>query len=75
MQIPSKLYDRLKWLCILGLPALSTLYSGLAAIWGWALYTEIPATFSAVGMFLGAILGVSSAEYNKGLENGKENSE
>ena len=63
MQIPDKVYDGLKWLCLLGLPALSTLYSSLAARWGWLYAEQISGTISDVGTFLGVIIGISSAGY------------
>lgn len=65
MSLPDKYYNALKWLCILGLPALSTLYSSLAGIWGWPFAEEIPATFAAVSLCIGCLIGVSSANYNQ----------
>ena len=65
MKLPDKLYDALKWLCILGLPALTSLYSTLAGIWGWPFAEQVPQTLSAVGLAIGTIIGVSSAEYRK----------
>ena len=75
MKIPDKLYDVLKWLCILGLPALTSLYSTLAGIWGLPFAAQIPQTISAIGLAIGTVIGVSSAEYNKRLPDGKELSE
>ena len=63
MKIPNWLYDILKWLCILGLPALSALYSSLAARWGWPNAEQISGTISDIGAFLGVIIGISSAGY------------
>lgn len=63
MKLSDKAYDILKWLCILGLPTLQTLYSTLAGIWGWPFADKIPQTFSAVGLAIGAFIGVSSANY------------
>ena len=65
MKLPDKLYDALKWLRILGLPALTSLYSTLAGIWGWPFAEQVPQTLSAVGLAIGTIIGVSSAEYRK----------
>lgn len=69
LKLPDKLYDVLKWLCILGLPALSAMYSRIAAIWGLPFAEQIPATISAVGLFLGTVLGISSAEYKRVQRN------
>ena len=65
MQIPDKVYDALKWLCILGLPALSSLYSTLAGIWGWPFAEQVPQTLSAVGLAVGTVIGVSAANYQR----------
>ena len=67
MALPNKVYDILKWLCILGLPALSALYSTLAGIWNLPFAKQIPATITATGAFLGTVLGVSSIAYNRKL--------
>ena len=69
MQIPDKVYDALKWLCILGLPALSSLYSTLAGIWGWPFAEQVPQTLSAVGLALGTVIGVSAANYKRKGDN------
>ena len=65
MKLNDKLYDILKWMALVVLPALGVLYAGLAGLWGWPYAEEIPATIMAVEAFLGAILGVSTAQYNK----------
>ena len=69
MQIPNKVYDSLKWLCILGLPALSSLYSMLAGIWGWPFAEQVPQTLSAVGLAVGTVIGVSAANYQRKGDN------
>ena len=63
MKLPNKVYDIFKWLCILGLPALSALYSSLAARWGWPNAEQISGTISDIGGFLGVVIGISSAGY------------
>ena len=65
MKINDKLYDCLKWVVMIVLPALSTAYVGLSAIWGWPLADEVAKTCSVVCVLLGALLGISTAEYNK----------
>ena len=72
MRLPNKVYDGLKWLCILGLPALSSLYATLAGIWGWPFAEQVPQTLSAVGLALGTVIGVSSATYNQKNATEKE---
>ena len=65
MVIPSPVYDVLKWLTMIVLPALATAYVGLAAIWGWPYADEIAKTAAVVCALLGALLGISTAQYNK----------
>lgn len=61
----NKTYDILKWVAQLLLPALGTLYFALAGIWGFPYGEEIVGTITAVDTFLGVILGISTAQYNK----------
>ena len=65
MKINDKLYDVLKWVVMIVLPALSTAYVGLAAIWQWPMADEVAKTCSVICVLLGALLGISTAEYNK----------
>ena len=61
----NKLYDALKWITMVVLPAIATLYTGLAAIWGLPMAEQIPDTIMIVVTFLGIVLGISSAQYKK----------
>jgi hypothetical protein len=65
MKLNDKIYDILKWVALIVLPAIATLYTALAGVWGLPYAQEIPATITAVDLFLGALLGVSTAQYNK----------
>lgn len=65
MTLSNKVYDVLKWIAQLLLPALGTLYFALAGIWGFPYGEQIIGTITAVDVFLGVILGISSANYNK----------
>ncbi len=58
-------YDVLKWIALICLPALGVAYSALAGVWGWPYADEIVRTANAVCVLLGALLGISTAEYNK----------
>ena len=69
MKISNKLYDILKWLVIIVLPAVATLYSAMSNVWGWPYSEEIVTTITAVDTFLGAVLCISTATYNKGVQN------
>ena len=59
----NKVYDVLKWIAQILLPALGTLYFGLASIWGFPLGEEIVGTIAAVDTFLGVLLGISTRMY------------
>lgn len=64
-KLNDKVYDTLKWITMVVLPALSTLYFALAQQWGLPYSEEVVQTVMAVITFLGAILGISTAEYRK----------
>ena len=68
MKMSNKVYDILKFVAQILLPALATLYFALAKIWGFPYAAEVVGTISAVDAFLGAILGISTAQYNKANE-------
>lgn len=70
MKMNDKLYDILKWVAILFLPALAILIKTVFAIWQIPLGDQICATIIALQVFLGAILGVSSLNYNKEQKDG-----
>lgn len=65
MRMSNKVYDILKDIALIVLPALATLYAALAKIWGFPYEVAIPATIMAVDTFLGAILKISTNQYNK----------
>lgn len=63
MTLSNKTYDVLKWIAQYFLPALAALWLGLAKVWGFPYGTEIGATLSLIDVFLGAVLGISSKNY------------
>ena len=65
MKISNKTYDGLKWIALYLLPALGTLYFVLSGIWNLAYGEEVVGTITAVDAFLGVLLGISTAQYNK----------
>lgn len=65
MRLNSKVYDVLKWIAQILLPAIGTLYFALAGIWGLPYAEQIVGTITAVDTFLGILLGISSYTYNK----------
>jgi hypothetical protein len=64
MTLSNKTYDILKWVAQILLPALATLYFAIASVWGLPYSEQIVGTISAVDVFLGALLGISTAVYN-----------
>ena len=61
----NKLYDILKNVSMVVLPALATLWLTLAGIWNLPYGEAIAATITATATFLGALLKISSIQYNK----------
>lgn len=60
MKLPDKVYDILKWVCLIVLPACGTLYFALSGIWGFPYGEQIVGTLTAIDTFLGALIGVSA---------------
>lgn len=65
MKLPDKVYNVLKWLTMIVLPALATLYFALSGIWGFPYGEQVVGTITALVTFFGVVLGVSTAQYNK----------
>lgn len=70
MQFNSKVYDILKFIAQIGLPALGTLYFALAAIWGIPAPEKVIGTIMSLDAFLGVCLGISSSGFNKQIATG-----
>lgn len=69
MKLSNKVYDILKFIAMILLPALGTLYFALGGIWDWPYVEQIVGTITAIDTFLGTLLGISTYQYNK--ENGR----
>lgn len=59
--LPNDVYDIIKFVVTVILPALSVAYAGLAGIWGWPYADEVTRTIAVVYTFLCAIMGISGA--------------
>jgi Putative phage holin Dp-1 len=68
--ITGKLYNVLKFIALIGFPALATLYFTLAAIWGLPAAEQVVGTIVALDTFLGVILQISSTSYNSSTSQG-----
>ena len=65
LSLSDRLYTILKWVTMIVLPALATAYVGLSAIWGFPYADEVAKTTAVICTLLGALLGISTAEYNR----------
>lgn len=68
MKMNDKVYNILKYVALIVLPALGTFYSVIAGIWGLPYGEQITGTILAVDTLLGALIGVSSSSYNKKIQ-------
>lgn len=63
-----KIYEILKWVALIALPALATLISVILPLWNIcdeSVVTAIVGTITALATFLGTLLGVSTMKYRK----------
>ena len=72
MKMSSKVYDVLKYIAQIVLPALGTFYFAIASIWGLPYGEQIVGTITALDTLLGALLMISTSQYNQDLKNDKE---
>jgi hypothetical protein len=63
MVLKNSVYDVLKYIAQIVLPAIGTLYFALANIWGLPYGEQIVGTITAIDAFLGVLLGISSSTY------------
>ena len=69
----NKTFDALKWVVMVVIPTLTTAYTGFAGIWGLPYAEEVAKTSAVVCTMLGALLGISTIQYNKKIDEGEEN--
>jgi len=63
MVLKNKVYDVMKWIALIVLPAISALYFALANVWSLPAADKVVGTIAAIDTFIGAILGISTAGY------------
>lgn len=68
MVLPDKVYNILKWIAILVLPAIATFIISIFGIWNIPYGEAISGTIMAVDTLIGAIIGISNANYKKNKE-------
>lgn len=60
-KLPDNVYQAIKWLGLIALPALAVFYATCAPLWGWPAPEAVVTTINAVGVLLGALVGYSVA--------------
>lgn len=68
MYFNNKVYDVLKWIVLIALPALAAAYGSLAATWNLPYAAEVVQTINLLTVTLGAMIGISTASYKKDAE-------
>ena len=58
--IPDKVYDVLKWVALIVLPAMATLVQALGPVWGWTWADPVATTINAVALTIGVVIGAST---------------
>lgn len=64
-KLKDSIYNILKWVCLICLPAISVFYFAIAKIWNLPYESEIPATINAVAVLIGSLIGISQITINK----------
>ena len=75
MKLSNKVYDWLKWIVLIAIPAFTTAYVGLSMIWGFPYADKVAKTSAVVCTLLGSLLGISSIQYNKDKPEGDSEGE
>lgn len=65
MKLPNKVYDVLKWVALICLPALATFWGVISKVWGLPYGAEIVTTITALSTLIGALIGVSTISHRK----------
>lgn len=66
MKLSDRVYDVLKWITCICLPALTTAYVGLDKLFSWGYAAEVAQVSAIICTLLGALIGISTAQYYKG---------
>lgn len=72
MQISNRLYDILKWVALVALPAVQAFWLTIGKVWGFPYLTEIGTTIAAIGLLIAALIGVSSNNYYNDVDEEDE---
>ena len=72
MKLPDKVYTVLKWIALLALPAIATFWGVMGKVWDIPYTAEVVTTITAVATLIGALIGVSTVNYNKDKEGNND---
>lgn len=64
-KLPDSVYTVMKWLVLVCLPALTTAYVGLDSVFNWGYGDTVAKVSAIVCTLLGALIGISTADYYK----------
>ena len=62
--VSNRMYDTLKWVALIVLPAVGAAYFSLSEIWDLPYALQVVGTITVADTFLGAVLGLSTKQYN-----------
>ena len=65
MRFENRVYDVLKWICLIFLPAVAVLYSAVDGVFGWGYTATVTTIISAIETFIGSMIGISTKSYRK----------
>ena len=65
MKFENRVYDVLKWICLIFLPAVAILYSAIDGVFGWGYTATVTTIISAIEAFIGSMIGISTKAYRK----------
>lgn len=64
-KLSNRVFDVLKWIALVALPAVAVFYGAIGPVWGWYEPDKMVYTLTAIDTLLGALLGISTIQYNK----------
>lgn len=71
--LPSEVYEFLKWLGLIALPAIAVFVSAVGPAWGWPSIDATVLTLNSLGVLIGALVGVSQVKGSNPVEGGDDN--
>lgn len=65
MKLPDKVYDILKWACLIASPAIIAFLTTIFTLYKIPGVEIVTGTIAAVATLIGALIGISSVNYSK----------